>query len=181
MPRALMCKTTRLYCLKQVSRGDFSRLRPQYMVRRICIRRKRTVHNRPTALPASAGLLYETDKSSLDAFFRKAKRRCLCHSNFLISELIDRADRKRMKLIQPIIVSNPFFPFLAFHTPGISLVRSRGHQYSLPQLNTALYRNICSLIDVCSRIFSSIICLHCVVFLTVLLCCAKDADVIFVH
>ena len=68
MPRALMCKTTRLYCLKQVSRGDFSRLRPQYTVRRICIRRKRTVHNRPTALPASAGLLYETDKSSLDAF-----------------------------------------------------------------------------------------------------------------
>ena len=33
-------------------------------------------------LPAIAGLLSETDKSRLDAFFRKAKRRGLCRSDF---------------------------------------------------------------------------------------------------
>ena len=34
------------------------------------------------ALPASAGLFSETENSRLDVFFRKAKRRCVCHSDF---------------------------------------------------------------------------------------------------
>jgi len=37
------------------------------------------------ALPAIEGLPSETDKSRLDAFFRKAKWRGLCHSDFFIS------------------------------------------------------------------------------------------------
>jgi len=40
-------------------------------------------------------------------------------------------------------------------------LRSRGHQFSLPQLN---YIRICSLFDVCFTIFSSIIPPHCIVF-----------------
>jgi len=52
------------------------------------------------ALPAIAGLLSETDKSRLGAFFRKAKRRGLCHSDFFISQLVDRAERRFLKVIQ---------------------------------------------------------------------------------
>jgi len=44
-------------------------------------------------------------------------------------------------------------------------LRSGGHQFSFPQLNTALYIEICSLIDVCFSIF----CIHCVASLTLLL------------
>ena len=39
-------------------------------------------------------------ESGLDAFFRQAKRRGLSRSDFLISQLIDRADRQLFKLIQ---------------------------------------------------------------------------------
>jgi len=58
--------------------------------------------------------LSETDKCRLDAFFRKAKRRGVRHSDFFSSQLIDRAD------LSSVIVAS-FFPVLAFHTPGISL------------------------------------------------------------
>jgi len=43
-----------------------------------------------------------------------------CHSDFSISQLVGRAYRKLFNLIQ-LIVSTPFFPVLAFHTPGIPL------------------------------------------------------------
>ena len=68
-----------------------------------------------------AGLLSETDK--LEAFFKTAKRRGLCYSDFFVSHLIDRADSKLSKLIQVshIIVSTPFFLVLTFQTPAILL------------------------------------------------------------
>jgi len=47
----------------------------------------------------------------------------LCHSDFFISQLIDRADRKLFQLIQLShhCLTTPFFPVLAFPTPGIPL------------------------------------------------------------
>jgi len=69
-------------------------------------------------------------------------------------------------------------------------LRSRGHQFSLPQLNSI---RICSLFDVCFTIFSSIIPPHCIVFCLLVVffsteCIAfffvvisvKDADVTFI-
>jgi len=52
------------------------------------------------ALSAIAGLLSETDKSRLGAFFRKAKRRMVSAIViFFISQLIDRADHELFKQI----------------------------------------------------------------------------------
>ena len=92
-------------------------------------------------LPATAGLLSETDKSRLDASSRNTKRG-LCHSNFFISQLIDRADCKLFKLIQLshhclyTLLPSPRLPYSTYS------LRPRGRQFSLPQLNTILYRNV---------------------------------------
>ena len=57
------------------------------------------------------------------AFFGEVKRCGLRHSDFFICELINRADRiNSSSLSSPvIIVSTPFYPVLAFHTPGVPL------------------------------------------------------------
>jgi len=52
------------------------------------------------ALSAIAGLLSKTDKSRLGAFFQKGKTTYgLCHCDFFISQLIDRADHELFKQI----------------------------------------------------------------------------------
>ena len=60
----------------------------------------------------------------------------LCHSDLFISQLIDRADRKLFKQIQlSHHCLNSVLPSsLAFLIPG--------HQFSLPLLNTVLYKNM---------------------------------------
>ena len=93
-----------------------------------------------------------------------------CHSDLLISELVDRADRELFKLIQlSHYCLNALLPSSRLPYSRYSLWPI-GHQFRLPQLNTALYKliEIRSLNDVCpSRpIFSCVICLHYVVSLT---------------
>jgi len=112
-------------------------------------------------------------------------------------KLIDRAYRKLFKQIQlSHHCLNSLLPSSRLPSSRYSL-RSRGHQFSLPQLNTVLntVQNMFgSLIDVCFSIFSSIIpprcicffpphCIfspHCiVVFLLVI--SVKGADVTFIY
>ena len=85
------------------------------------------------AFPAIAGLLSESDESKLDVFFRKAKRRGLCHCD------------AKCKLFKQIQLShhclNSLPPSSRLPYSSYSL-RSRGHQFSLPQLNTVLYKNM---------------------------------------
>ena len=65
-----------------------------------------------------------------------------CHSDCLVSQLIDKADHKLFKLIQlGHHCLNPLLPSSRLPYSRCSL-RSRGHQFSLRQLNTALYRNM---------------------------------------
>ena len=77
-------------------------------------------------------------KSRLDALYRKAKRHGFRHSHFFISQLIDRADRKLFLLIQPShhrlspLLPSSRLPYSRY------FLRSRGHQFSLSQLNTFL-------------------------------------------
>ena len=82
-------------------------------------------------------------------------------------KLIDRADRKLFKQIQlSHHCLNSLLPSSRFPCSRYSL-RSRGHQFSLPQLNTVLntVQNMFgSLIDVCFSIFSSIIPPRCICF-----------------
>jgi len=116
---------------------------------------------------------------------------CVCQSDFFISQLIDRADRKLFKQIQlsqhclNSLLPSPRLPYSRYS------LRSRGHQFSLPQLNSVSYKKlrICSLIDVCFSIFSSIIpphCIvrffssHCIVFFFFVIC-VKHADVTFIY
>ena len=96
------------------------------------------------ALPEIAGLLSETDKSIGRCFYKGKTTWSLCHSDFFVSQLIDRADRKLFKLIQlSHHYLNPLLPSSRLPYSTYSL-RSRRHQFSLPQLDTALYRNVLS-------------------------------------
>ena len=94
-----------------------------------------------------------------------AKRRGLCHSDFFLSQLIDRADRKLFKQIQlSHRCPNSVLPSSRLPYSRYSLV-SRGHQFSLPELNTVLCKNRpMFVIDVCISTFSSVIPPHCIVF-----------------
>ena len=66
----------------------------------------------------------------------------LHHSEFFISQLIDRADRKLFKQTQlSHHCLNSLLPSSRLPYSRYSL-RSRRHQFSLPQLNTVLYKNM---------------------------------------
>jgi len=130
-------------------------------------------------------------------FYRKAKRRGLCDSDFFVSELIDRADRKLFKQTQlSHRCPNSLLPSSRLPYSRYSLV-SRGHQFSLPQLNTVLCKNgPMFVIDVCFSTFSSVIPPHCIVFFLLIILffsppcivfffffviCVEGADVTFVY
>jgi len=93
------------------------------------------------ALPSYAGQLSKGDKARLDSLFRKAYRRGFCFQTFSIEELISAADKKLFRQI----TSNrhclhSLLPRLR-HTKALNSLRSRGHNYQLPQIQSDLFKN----------------------------------------
>jgi len=79
-----------------------------------------------------------------------------------LNSSIEQIENCSTKFSSVIIVLNSLLSSSRLPYSRYSL-RSRGHQFSLPQLNTVLYKNVfVFLIDVCFSIFSSIIPPHCI-------------------
>ena len=95
------------------------------------------------ALPAIAGLLTKSDKSRLDAFFKKASRRRITSRSLSIDDVITRADCALFKQVKsPQHCLHNLLPPIrhdVVHYAGRA--RSRGHNYSLPFVHYDIFRN----------------------------------------
>ena len=95
------------------------------------------------ALSAIAGLLTSADKSRYDAFFKKAKRRCIIPHLYETDDLIIRADSALFRQVQ--------YPYHCLHhllprvRPAIidypNRARSQGHNYCLPSVTYKIFRD----------------------------------------
>jgi len=93
------------------------------------------------ALPLYAGQLSKGDKARLDSLLRKAFKRGFCFHTFSMEELISAADKKIFRqMTSNRHCLHSFLPKLR-HTKALNSLRSRGHNYQLPQLEYDLFKN----------------------------------------
>ena len=93
-------------------------------------------------LPSFAGQLSKADKGRLDNLFRKALRRRVCSQSFTIDNLISAADKK---LFRQITSNNNHCLHSLLppkrHAKALNSLRSCGHIYQLPQIESNLIKN----------------------------------------
>ena len=92
------------------------------------------------AFPSFAGQLSKGDKSRINALFRKALKRGLCHTSLEIDELIVTADKR---LFGHISRKTHCLHHLApqRNVRTASSLRTRGHNFTLPHTDFSLYKN----------------------------------------
>jgi len=106
------------------------------------------------ALPYFAGQLSKGDKSRINALFRKAVKRGLCHTSIEIDELIDTADKRLFRhMSKKTHCLHHLPPQCNVHT-AFSL-RNRGHNFTLPHTDFNLYKNSLSFLYLLSVVFCS--------------------------
>lgn len=92
------------------------------------------------ALPSFAGQLSKGDKARIDSLFRKAFRRGFCCEIITIDELISAADKKLFRQLSND--SHCLHPLLPKQRNNkLHSLRNRGHNYILPRIETALFKN----------------------------------------
>jgi len=91
------------------------------------------------ALPAFAGHISTADKNRINKFFKKAHRRELVKQVFTIETLIDKFD---LQLFRSISYTDHCLHHLLPEKRHHSMqLRPRGHNYTLSNISTTLFRN----------------------------------------
>ena len=91
-------------------------------------------------LPSFASQLSKGDKARIVSLFRKAFRRGFCCDIITIDELISAADKKLFRQLSND--SHCLHPLLPKQRNNkLYSLRNRGHNYILPRIETALFKN----------------------------------------
>jgi len=93
------------------------------------------------ALPSFAGQLSKGDKSRINALFRKALKRGLCHTSLDIDELIITADKRLFGHISSKTHCLHHLLPPRRNVRTTSSLRTRGHNFTLPHTDFNLYKN----------------------------------------
>ena len=93
------------------------------------------------AVPSFAGQLSIGDKARLDSLFRKAFRRRSCCQTFSVDELISAGDKKLFRKTSDDRHCLHALVLKQRHNKILNSLRSRGHNYVLPQTELTLFKN----------------------------------------
>ena len=93
------------------------------------------------ALPSFAGQLSKGDKSRINALFRKALKRGLCHTPLDIDELIITVDKRLFGHISSNTHCLHHLLPPQRNARTASSLRTRGHNFTLPHTDFNLYKN----------------------------------------